>query len=53
LRENAQAVADAKDRLTEIGRTTGLWLAEKKLPPIEQMARVVGMKARYTTISIG
>ena len=37
----------AKDMLTNIGQQTGLWTTEKKLPPIEQMARRVGLSTLY------
>ena len=31
----------AKDALTKIGQDTGLWSTQRKLPPIEQMARTI------------
>ena len=47
LQNDVTAINKMKDRLTEIGGTSGLWKVEKKLPPIEQMANAVGLKATY------
>jgi hypothetical protein len=40
-------VDKVKDRLNEIGARTQLWRTERKLPPIEQMAKKVGLTALY------
>ncbi len=40
----------AKDRLTAIGQSSKLWQTSRKLPPIEQMANVVKLKAFYNFI---
>lgn len=45
LQTDVTAINKMKDRLTEIGSTSGLWKVEKKLPPIEQIANAVGLKA--------
>jgi Family of unknown function (DUF5677) len=39
-----------KQRLTEIGKSSGLWRTEKKLPPIEQMAAAIKMRPIYDYI---
>lgn len=40
-------VEQAKNALTDIGRQAALWRTEKKLPPIEQMARNVDLGELY------
>ena len=43
----AEDIEKQKDRLTEIGIRTNLWHTTRKLPPIEQMARKVGLTELY------
>ena len=47
---DAAQLDNAKDRLTAIGQSSKLWLTSRKLPPIEQMANVVKLKAFYNFI---
>lgn len=50
FRPSAEAIESRKQRLTEIGKTSGLWKTEGKLPPIEQMATRVKLRAVYNYI---
>ena len=43
----ADDIEKQRDRLTEIGTRTNLWHTTRKLPPIEQMARKVGLTELY------
>jgi len=47
---DAAELDKAKDRLTTIGQSSKLWQTSRKLPPIEQMANVVRLKAFYNFI---
>lgn len=47
IRDNNEEIDSEKQRLTEIGRESGLWKVKGKLPPIEQMADKVGFRVVY------
>lgn len=47
IKEDKEAIDSEKKQITEIGQASGLWKADGRLPPIDQMADKVGLRAVY------